>query len=55
MIADTLSNRKPNPIVTELLIKCRKLNMHLAFIANSYFIVPEKWDYILHIILLLKF
>ena len=48
MIADTLSNKKPNPIVTELLIKCRKLNMYLAFIANSYFIVPEKWDYSTH-------
>ena len=38
-IADMLSNKKPNPIVTELFIKGRKLNISLAFITGSYFAV----------------
>ena len=37
MIADMLSNKKPNPIITELLIKRRKLNISLVFILQSYF------------------
>ena len=32
MIADILRNKNFNPIVTELFIKCRKLNISLAFI-----------------------
>ena len=32
MIADMLSNKKLNPIVTELLIRGRKLNISLVFI-----------------------
>ena len=32
MIADMLSNKKFNPIVTELFIRGRKLNISLAFI-----------------------
>ena len=32
MIADILSNKKPNPIITEVLIKGRKLYISLAFI-----------------------
>ena len=40
MIADILSNKKLNPIVTELLIRGRKLNMSLVFITQSYFPVP---------------
>ena len=31
MIADTRSNKKRNPIVTELFIKVRKLNISLVF------------------------
>ena len=37
MIADMLSNKKLNPIVTELLIRGRKLSIFLAFIIQSYF------------------
>ena len=37
MIADILSNKKINPIVAELLIKGRKLNIFLVFIAQSDF------------------
>ena len=32
MIADMLSNKEPNPIVTELVIRGRTLNISLAFI-----------------------
>ena len=41
MIADMLSNKKINPIVTELFITGRKLNNSLVFITQSYFAVPE--------------
>ena len=37
MIADILSNKKVNPIVAELFIKGRKLNIFLVFIAQSDF------------------
>ena len=39
MIADMLSNKKLNPIVTELFIRRRKLNGSLLFITQSYFAV----------------
>ena len=41
MIADMLSNKKLNPIVPELFIMGRKLNVCLAFITQSYFTFPE--------------
>ena len=41
MIADTLSNKKLNPIVTELFIRGRKSNISLVFITQSYFGVPK--------------
>ena len=41
MIADMLSNRKLNPIVTELFIRGRKLNIYFVFIRKSYFAVPK--------------
>ena len=37
MIADILSNKKINPIVAELFIKGRKLNIFLVFIVQSDF------------------
>ena len=40
MIADIPSNKKLNPIVTELYIRGRKLNISLVFITQSYFAVP---------------
>ena len=40
-IADMLSNKKLNPIVTELFIRGRKLNISLVFITESYFAVPK--------------
>ena len=41
MIADMLSNKKLNPLVTELFISGRKLNISLVFITQSYFVVPK--------------
>ena len=40
MIADMLSNKKLNPIVTEL-FRGRKLNISLAFITQSYLAVTK--------------
>ena len=37
MIADMLSNKKVKPIVAELFIRGRKLNISLVFISQSYF------------------
>ena len=41
MIADMINNKKLNPIVTELFIRGRKLNISIVFIAQSYFKVPK--------------
>ena len=43
MIDDMLSNKKRNPIVTELFIRGRKRNISLVFIVQSYFVVPKKY------------
>ena len=40
-IADMLNNKKYNPMVTELFIRDRKLNISLVFITQSYFAVPK--------------
>ena len=37
MIADMINNKKLNPIVTELFIRGRKLNISIVFITDSYF------------------
>ena len=44
MIADMLSNKKFNPIVTELFIKGGKIRISLVFITESYFAVPKILD-----------
>ena len=41
MIADILSNKRLDPVVTELLIRGRKLNISLIFITKSYFATPK--------------
>ena len=41
MIADMISNKKLNPVVTELFIRGRKLNISIVFITQSYFKVPK--------------
>ena len=42
MIADVLSNKKFDSLVTKLL-RGRKLNICLAFMTQSYFAVPKKY------------
>ena len=39
--AEMLSNKRLNPIVIELFIKGRKLNISLVLITQSYFAVPK--------------
>ena len=41
MIADMINNKKLNPVVTELFIRGRKLNISIIFITQSYFKVPK--------------
>ena len=41
MIADMINNNKLNPIVTELFITGRKLNISIVFITQYYFKVPK--------------
>ena len=41
MIADMINKSKLNPVVTELFIRGRKLNISIAFISQSYFKVPK--------------
>ena len=40
-MADMINNKKLNSIVIELLTRCRKLNISLVFITQSYFRVPK--------------
>ena len=44
IIADMLSNKKLNPVVTESSIKGRKLNITLVFITQPYFAAPKILD-----------
>ena len=41
MITDMINNKILNLIVTELLIRGRKLNISIIFITQSYFKVPK--------------
>ena len=41
MIADIMTNKKFRSIIKELFIRCRKINISLVFIAQSYFSVPK--------------
>ena len=41
MIADVVSNKRLSPIITELFLRGRKLNISLVFISQSYFKVPK--------------
>ena len=43
MIADTINNKKLNPIVNELFITGRKLCISLVFKTKSYFAIPKKY------------
>ena len=41
MIADMINKNKLNPVVTELFIRGRKLNISVFFITQSYFKTPK--------------
>ena len=41
LIADIINNKKLNPVVSELFIRGRKLNISIIFISQSYFKVPK--------------
>ena len=41
MIADMMNNKKLNPVVTDLFIRGRKLNISIVFITQSYCKVPK--------------
>ena len=41
MIVDMISNKKPNPVVTTLFIRGRKLNISRVCITHSYFKVHK--------------
>ena len=41
MIADIITNKKLNPIVTELISRGRKINISVVFITQSYLVVPK--------------
>ena len=42
MVVNMLSDKKINPIVTELFIRGRKLKISLVFITQSYFCCTKK-------------
>ena len=41
MTVDMINNKKLNPVVTELFIRARKLNILIVFITQSYFKVSK--------------
>ena len=41
MIVDMINNKKINPVVTELFIRSRKLNISIVFTTQSNFKVPK--------------
>ena len=41
MIADIMTSKKFQAVIKELFIRCRKLNISLVFITQSYFCVPK--------------
>ena len=41
MIADIMTNKKFQSITKKLFIRCRKINISLVFITQSYFSVPK--------------
>ena len=42
MITDIMTYKKFQAIIKELFIRCRKLNISLVFIPQSYFSVPKE-------------
>ena len=42
MISHVMSDRKAQQILKDLFIRCRKLNISLRFLTQSYFSVPKE-------------
>ena len=42
MIADIMTNKKFQAIIKELFIRCRKLNISVVLVTQSYFSVPKE-------------
>ena len=42
MIADIMTNKRFHAIIKELFIRCRKLDISLVFITQSYFFAPKE-------------
>ena len=42
MIADMINNKNLNPVVTDLFIRDRNLNISITFITQSYFKIPKE-------------
>ena len=42
MIAYIMTNKRIQAMIKELFIRCRKFNISLVFITQSYFSVPEE-------------
>ena len=42
MMTDIMTNKKFQSIIKKLFIRCRKLNISLVFITQSYFSVPKE-------------
>ena len=42
LFADIMTNKKFQAIIKEVIIRCRKLNISLAFITQSYFSVSKE-------------
>ena len=42
IITDIMSNKTFQAVVKKLFIRCRKLNISLVFISQSYFSVPKE-------------
>ena len=41
MIAHMIGNKKHHPVMTELFIRVRKVNISFVFMTQSYFAVPK--------------
>ena len=42
MIADIMTNKNFRAIIKEIFIRCRKLNISLCFLSQSYFSIPKE-------------
>ena len=42
MVADIMTKKNFQSVIKELFIRCRKINISLVFITQSYFSVPKE-------------